>query len=281
MKKKLAALLLVGTMVFSVMACTSDSSNESTEISQEKSEKPVYLEETEISDLFSNPENFKGKYVKLSGKIFNGPDKEENYVAYQAWHDIQNSDKDFVFGMENPEEELSQGDYVIVDGVISGAFEGENIMGGTISCPMINAVSIERQSYMDAVVPTISEIVPENAMSEQNGIVLKVDKVEFAEKETRIYLTESNSSADKFSMWVYSIKIVQNGQQIEQDFTSSSSYEGNYAELSTDILPNASSSGVLVFPAMDSSAGFQIYAEGSSDNYELDFQPFTIDISPQ
>ena len=69
MKKKLAALLLVGTMVFSVMACTSDSSNESTEISQEKSEKPVYLEETEISDLFSNPENFKGKYVKLSGKI--------------------------------------------------------------------------------------------------------------------------------------------------------------------------------------------------------------------
>ena len=110
---------------------------------------------------------------------------------------------------------------------MSGAFEGENIMGGTISCPMINAVSIERQSYMAAVVPTISEIVPENAMSEQNGIVLKVDKVEFAEKETRIYLTESNSSADKFSMWVYSIKIVQNGQQIEQDSTSSSSYEGH------------------------------------------------------
>ena len=79
-------------------------------------------------------------------------------------------------------------------------------------------------------------------------------------------------------MWVYSIMVIQSGQQIEQDTSSMSAYEGNYAELSSDILPNASSSGVLVFPAMDSSTGFQLYAEGMSDNYELTFNPFTIDI---
>lgn len=58
-------------------------------------------------------------------------------------------------------------------------------------------------------------------------------------------------------------------------------YNGNYAELPYDILPNSSSSGVLVFPAIDSSASFQIYAEGYSDNWELEFAPFTIDISAQ
>ncbi len=281
MKKKIVTVLLAVALSCSVWGCSLNSSSNAPAASEEKSEEPVYIDETEISNLFSNPDDYKGKYVKLSGKIFNGPDKEENFVAYQAWHDIQNNDNDFVFGIENPEEDFFQNDYVIVDGIISGSFEGENMMGGTITCPMITAVSIEKQSYMDAVVPTIKEIVPENAVSEQNGVSLKVDKVEFAEKETRVYLTESNSSADKFSMWVYSIKIIQNGQQIEQDVTSGSAYEGDYAELSTDILPNASSSGVLVFPAMDSSAGFQIYAEGISDNYELEFQPFTIDIAVQ
>lgn len=278
MKKKIVTILLALCLCTSVTACSNDTS---TPAAKEESKEPVYLEETEIANLFSNPDEYKGKYVKLSGKIFNGPDKEENYVAYQAWHDIQSNDNSFIFGMENPSEDYSVDDYVIIDGEITGTFEGENMLGGTITCPMINAVNIEKQSYMDAVVPTITEITPENAVSEQNGISLKVDKVEFAEKETRIYLTETNSSTDKFSMWIYDIKLLQNGQQIEQDMASFSAYEGNYAELSSDILPNASSSGVLVFPPMDSSASFQIYAEGHSGNYELDFQPFVIDITAQ
>lgn len=281
MKRKMVTILLALCLTFSLGACGGTETTEEPKQKTAQKEEIVYLEETEISNLFSNPDEYKGKYVKLSGRIFNGPDTDENYVAYQAWHDIQNSDKDFIFGMENPTEELVMDDYVIIDGKITGTFEGENAFGGTITCPVIDAISIKKQSYMEAVVPTVSEIVPENAVAEQNGITLKVDKIEFAEKETRIYLTETNASSDKFSMYTFDIKIVQNGQQIEQDASSNSTYEGDYAELSYDILPNASSSGVLVFPAMDSSAGFQIYAEGSSDNYEIEFQPFTIDISPQ
>lgn len=278
MKKKVVTILLALCLSVSITACNNDSSVPAV---KEESKEPVYLEESEIANLFSNPDEYKGKYVKLSGKIFSGPDKEDNYVAYQAWHDVKNSDNSFIFGMESPSENYSLDDYVIIDGEITGTFEGENMLGGTIMCPMIHAISIEKQNYMDAVVPTITEITPENAVFEQNGISLKVDKVEFAEEETRVYLTETNSTSDKFTMWTYDIKILQNGQQIEQDMSSSSSYEGGYAELSSDILPNASSSGVLVFPAMDSSASFQIYAEGSSDNYEIEFQPFVIDIVAQ
>lgn len=237
------------------------------------------MADNEIANVFSDPEKYEGKYIRLSGKIFNGPDKEENYAAYQAWHDITNSQNDFIFGLED--DSFAVDEYVMVDGVITGTFEGENVMGGTISCPMIHADSVEKLSYMETVVPTLKEITLENAVSEQNGISIKVDKVEFAEEETRIYVTESNGSADKFNMYIYDIKIVQNGQQIEQDMSSQSIYEGEYEQLSSDILPNASSSGILVFPAIDSSAGFQIYAEGSSDNWELEFAPFTIDIAAQ
>lgn len=275
MRKRIVAILMICILLAGLWACGGNDGAE-----PENDEKE-YLSETEIANLFSDPESYKGKYVKLSGKIFNGPDTAENYVAYQAWHDAQNSTNDFVFGMENPEEDFNVDDYVIVDGRITGTFEGTNAFGTTIECPQIDAISIEKQSYMDAVVPTIKEITPENAVSEQNGISLKVDKIEFAEKETRVYLTETNASADKFSFSVYDIKITQNGQQISQDMSSMSSYEGEYPELSYEILPNASSSGVLVFPPIDSSAGFQIYAEGYSDNWELEFAPFTIDISAQ
>lgn len=278
MKKKILSTLLIAAMTLSITACGGDSS-ESQKESDEPKEKE-YVDVSEINNVFSDPDKYEGKYIQLTGKIFNGPDKDEDYVAYQAWHDITNSDKDFIFGLEN-DDSFAIDDYVSIDGVITGTFEGENVMGGTIVCPMIHADTVEKLSYIDAVVPTISEIVPENAVAEQNGISIKVDKIEFAEKETRVYLTETNGSSDKFSFSVYDIKIIQNGQQISQDSSSMSMYDGDYAELPYDILPNASSSGVLVFPAMDSSASFQIYAEGYSDNWELEFAPFTIDISAQ
>lgn len=277
-RRMLLAIFALCVSCFAV-GCGEGSSVDA-EVKEEKKEEIVYLEESEISDFFADPNAYKGKYIKLSGKIFNGPDSEDGYVAYQAWHDIDGNNNDFVFGMEDSGEQFQPDDYVIVDGKISGTFEGENAFGGTVTSPIINAISVEKQSYIEAVVPTIKELTPESAVFEQHGVSLKVDKIEFAEDETRIYLTETNSSTDKFSMWVYSMKIVQNGQQIEQGF-SSSSYEGDYPELASEILPNASSSGIVVFPALDSSASFQIYAEGSSDNWELDFTPFTIDITAQ
>ena len=279
MKKRFLAAFLVVVMALSLTACGS-SDSEKKEESPKKSSKKEYVPEDKINSVFSNPDKFEGKYIKLTGQIFYGPEKEDNISAYQAWYDTVTSSKDFIFGIEGGDT-FSFEDYVIVDGEIQGGYTGENLMGGEVTCPVINAISVKKITYIEAVVPTIKEITPENAVVEQNGISMKVDKIEFAEKETRVYITESSSAADKFSMYSYDIKIIQNGQQIEQDTNSMSPYEGNYPKLSDDILPNASTSGILVFPAIDNSADFQIYAEGYSDNFELTFSPFTIDIAAQ
>lgn len=278
--KRVISLLIAAVMCCGMLTGCGGGSSESGKDREKEPDKKEYVEESQISEVFTNPDDFKGKYIVLTGKIFTEPEKSDGTTAIQAWHDPQNAENNFITYYTG-NELFKTNDYVKVDGKIEGTFEGENMLGGTVTVPLISTDSIESLSYIEAVVPTISEIVPENAVVDQNGISLKVDKIEFAEKETRIYLTESNSSSEKFSMFTYDIKVVQNGQQIEQDMTSMSSYEGKYAELSTDILPNASSSGVIVFPAIDSSASFQIYAEGYSDNYELEFAPFTIDISAQ
>lgn len=275
MRKKILALLIAAMMV-ALSACGGTSPENKNDGKEEKIE---YVDESQIDEIFSNPEKFEGKYIKLSGKIFNGPDTEDGYSAYQVWHDIENAEDDFIFGIKD--NSFSTDDYVVVDGKITGVFEGENMMGGKIICPMIDAVSVEKQSYIEAVVPTLKEIVPENGICEQSGISVKIDKIEFAEKETRIYITATNNSGDKFSIYSFDMKILQNGQQIETDMASMSSYEGDYPELASNLLSGASSSGIVVFPAIDSSAGFQLYVEGYSDNYDLNINPFTIDIPAQ
>lgn len=276
MKKK---VLLTVTLILCLLltACGGNSK----ESKPKKPEKKEYIEETQISELFTNPNKFKGKYVKLSGKIFTAPEKDGENIALQAWHNPDSAENNFIVYYSSQDETFSTDDYIMVDGKIEGTLEGENAFGGKVELPLISAENIDVLSYMEAIVPTIKEIVPANAICEQNGISLKVDKIEFAEKETRVYLTESNASSDKFSMFTYSMKLIQNGQQIEQDTMSSSSYEGKYPDLASEILPNASSSGIIVFPVLDSSANFQLYVEGYSDNYELEFAPFTIDVSVQ
>ena len=277
--KRVLSMLLAACLCCGLLAgCGGNSETEEKQKKKEKTKE--YIEESQIAELFTNPDSFKGKYVVLTGQIFVEPEKSEGTTALQAWHDPQNAQNNFIIHYSGSES-FSTNNYIKVDGRIEGTFEGENMMGGIVTAPLIKADKIEVMSYIEAVTPTIKELTPENAISEQNGISLKVDKIEFAENETRIYMTETNSSVDKFCMSTYSMKIIQNGQQIEQDMASISSFEGAYAELASDILPNESSSGIIVFPVIDSSASFQIYAEGFSDNWELEFAPFTIDIAAQ
>lgn len=280
MKKKIFALLIVGILscgTLTFTACTT--SDNMTSSTGEQETVKEYVAESEIPNVFSNPEEYKGKYIKLTGQIFNGLEVDGDYAAYQAWHNFEDSDQDFVVLTDN--STLKQNSYISVDGEISDVFEGENMLGATITCPLINADSVEEMSYVDAVVPTISSLEPTDAAQVQHDIELKVDKIEFAEKETRVYFTETNNSDYKFSLYTYSMNVVQNGKQFEQDYTSDSIYSGNYPELSSDLMPGASSSGIVVFPALDNSMDFQITAEGSSDNYEIEFDPFIFEIKAE
>lgn len=290
MKKKICVALIMLSMAV-LTACSGgdsksssdapESSDNTEEDSDLENDEPEYISESEIIPLFSSPDDYAGKYVKLSGKIFNGPQTADNYSVYQAWYDPATASNSFIFGITNPTEVFAIDDYVTVDGRIVGSLEYENLYGNTLTALQIDAVSVEKQSYIDAVVPTIKEVVPENATATQHDITLKIDKIEFAEAETRVYITETNNSDNTFSLYTYDIRIIQNGQQIEQDSASTSMYDGNYPELSYDLLPGASSSGIIVFPAIDNSTNFQLYAEGSSDDYNLEFSPFTFDISVQ
>lgn len=274
MKKKLLTALLAATMALSMTACgsTGDSKNTQADAPQEK----VYVDESEISNVFSNPSEYEGQYIKLSGVIFNGPDISDETAAYQVWSDPVTYSRDFVFTTND--KTLVADNYVIIEGKLTGAFEGTTVIGTDLVCPMIEAETVTKSTYMDVVAPTIAEISPA-VSTEQHGITVSVDKVEYSDIETRVYMTITNASASTAGFGVYSARIIQDGQQIELDTSSSSTYMGNYPELSYDLSAGASTSGILVFPVIDQTKDFQVVLpDNYSDNWELEFADFALDV---
>jgi hypothetical protein len=107
----------------------------------------------------------------------------------------------------------------------------------------------------------------------QHGLAVTVSKVEFAAEETRVYVTVENGSGDEASFYSFNAKAVQGSTQYEPD-----SWGSDYPEVQSDILPGVSTSGVIVFEAMDPSAPTKIYLEGRAGSYSLDFEPYVFTI---
>lgn len=280
MKKLLFSMALI--LVLGLAACNSDEGKVNNSETNKTSEKSVTaeksnktIEDGDVAKLYTSPKKFKGYNYSFTGKIFTTPEKDDDAVYLQLWADPENSEYNTLVGYEDPNLEVADGDYVKVVGVIEDVYEGENMMGGTLIAPVIKATSVEVLSYVDAVAPTLETLATGETI-DQHGFVVQVEKIEFAEPHTRLYVTVTNNTKDSISFFSHSIKIVSNGKQFEEEYD----YEADLPELQSDILPGVSTSGVITFPTMDpTTTELQVHAEGYSNNYELDIEPFVIKVT--
>lgn len=275
MKKKIIVLMLAGMMALSSTACGGSSSSSDSQATSESSvsKKKEYVDD--INAVVSSPEDYKGKYIKFFG-IVSSIDQADGVYVYQVYTDPDYNDSVL---LEVPKElvkdSIKSNDYISIDAKIDGTYDGQTVMGVDSSWAYLEANSVEKTSYKESFGKASATWEFTDKVVEQNGISVSVTKVEFADEETRIYVTATNNSSDKFSLWSYSAIAIQNGQQYDQ--TYGNAYE-QYEELSSDILPGASTSGVICFDKLEP-AQFKLHMEGSSDNYEIDFAPFELDLA--
>jgi hypothetical protein len=224
----------------------------------------VYVDEADIQKIYGDPDAYAGKYVKLTGKVFN-IEKSDSQLFIQINQDIENYDNNtLVYYSGDDYPDVKDDDYVSIDGYITGSTSYENIVGGTISAPEVVAKSIEVISYVDAVVPTQKTIEP-NQVVEKDGYTLTLTKVEFAEKETRCYFTFENAGNSEFDLWDYETIIVQGSSQYNRSYN----YDGNYEELQSDIQPGVTTSGIVTFDGIDQNTDFSLIMTGyDNDSYE-------------
>lgn len=242
------------------------------EIGTYKDDVIIPMKGNEIKSLYTTPENFKDHYVEIIGRVFTAPEFTEDGVSLQMWSDIEKSENNTIVYIFDKDFDVKQDDYVRVVGKVGDAFEGENAFGGIVSAPTLIAKEYEILSYQDALMPTLKTIEV-NETQTQYGYSVTLQKIEFAESETRIYLKVDNQGSDSFSVYSFNSKITQAGKQYEEQ----DNWDAEYPEIQTDLLVGNSTEGIIAFPALNEGA-FSVIIDGSSDNWEEDIKPYTFNI---
>lgn len=263
-KRGLLVLILILTLCF-VPGCGGSESS--------SSESAKELAKEDYVKLYSDANTFKGYKVDMFLKVFS-VEKDNSGTFLQGFYDPEGMDKNTIVTIDDPNLDVKDGDIIHVIGIVEGEVTGENMLGAKLTAPKISASSIEKSDYATAFAPAI-KTVEVNEEQNQHGIVLKLEKVEFAEKETRAYLTVKNNSNNNASFYSFNAKAIQNNKQFE----TTDNWEAEYQEVQSEILPGVESSGIVLFPAIDPSAGaIKFLFECSSDDYLLDFNPYTFNI---
>ena len=114
-----------------------------------------------------------------------------------------------------------------------------------------------------------------NEEIDQHGFVVKLEKIEVAEKQTRAYLKVVNNMKDKISFYTHSTKLIVGNKQLEEEYV----YEANLPEVQSELLPGTETEGIIVYPALElDEPKLQYYAEGYSSDYEISIDPFVFEI---
>lgn len=266
--KKFCTFLICFVLCLGLVGCGGSKNTSKT------SKKKEFITEDEIDSMYSNPDKFKGKYVTLTGQVFGSPESEDDTTVFQMMGDPEEYEKNTIVHCKKTlAKDLKSDNYVIVTGRINGIFEGTNAFGGSVTAPQIEAEKIEISSYVDVMSPTLKS-VEVNDVRNSNGVTVTLQKVEFSPIETRVYISIDNQSANEYSFYSYNAKVVQNSKQFEYE----SNYYADYPEINSDILAGVKSEGVLVFKGLEQ-ASFRLVCEGQSDDYYLDRDTFTFDIT--
>ncbi|CAM3679513.1 DUF4352 domain-containing protein [Cytobacillus oceanisediminis] len=275
--KNLVKGFLIFILLFSLAACgsesTSGSNEEKTNTKDEDKSSGKLLTKEEFEKMYTDPKKYKGSKVEFYAKVFVEPEKDDDGTYLQVYAN-NNGERNTIVGIGDPDLDVKIDDVILVKGTVEDVFEGENALGGTITAPAIKAESIEKSDYATAFAPAL-KTVDVNKEIDQHGYIVKLNKIEVAESETRLYVKITNNTDTNISFYSFNAKVVSGNQQFEiQD-----NYEAGYPEVQSDILPGVESEGIVVFPAIPDSGTVKVLFEGSSENYELEFKPFEFEVT--
>ena len=229
-----------------------------------------FISGSDLSAAFTDIDSYKGYDTAFYGRVFSKEDDGTN-TYFQIWQDYINSNNNAIVVVSG-KPDISEDDYVYVEGRITGQFDGENAFGGKVTAMKIKATKVEKTSYMDLIVPT-RRSVDVNETKTQKGYSITVEKVEFADTETRVYVKAANNGKSNFNIYTYSVKAKQDKKQYEQK----DNFDADYKSLSSELMPDAEDDGIILLPAL-AQKDFTLIIEGSSDDWDESLKPFKFTI---
>lgn len=228
--------------------------------------------DSDFKILYAEPKAHKGSSVDITGKIFKGSEKEGNLIAFQMWQGGKASlDRNTVIYYEGSDPtEFVADDCVRVIGVSGKELEGTNPFGGIVIAPTINADSVEELDCIDVLYPA-KKVVNLGSTQTQDEIKLTMEKVEFADEHTRVYLNVENANTESEIYFSTSGVVAFQGNK---QFETTYAFDVDFPEIEYEIYPGILEEGVILFEPLDytlSEARFQFEVRGESFLDEFKF----------
>ena len=229
---------------------------------QQHEEEAAPLTSDETKSWLMGSTDYVGRTTTITGEVF-GIEYADGGVAYRIFTNPRANCGDTVVQYQGDEQDIVPGDYVRATGTIKEGTSYTTEYGAKHEATCLVADTIEESSYQAVVEPTLSKM-DLNLTAEQKGYSMTLEKVEFAQHETRFYVTVENKGAGSLAI-DGSAAVVQDGQQYSVELP----VEADYPSIGVTMHKGASVSGILCFPKLEPS-DLQLLVSASSNNYEQD-----------
>lgn len=179
-------------------------------------DKDNILPDKEEYKLYSSPEDYIGKSVDMNFVLSDSPEYDKKKDGYFAFG---NTSGDNYSSLKFTEEQfknssLNAGDSINIKGVIETDLSDDE---GRVY-PRIVVSEVKKVAFDQAMKPALYSYKGTESKTLQD-VTMKLDKVEFAKEETRVYLTiTNNSKVPLTTAWVR--PLVVDGQEITGSNTS-------------------------------------------------------------
>lgn len=261
--------IVVGVVAITAIVTTVFLLVRDTKPKYDKEGNPLFVELT--NEVYTNAKDYLGYHINIKGKVFQVMGDNGTSKGIQIWLDPDTCEQNLMIYYTS-DVEVKQDDYIMCSGYIDSVTKYKNAYDTELHVPLVYSTDLKKATYIDVMAPTTETVTPENLKQEKFGYSVSIDKIEFSEKETRVYATVTNNG--KALMNVGDAVIVQDGKQ----YNSESNYEANYDEIPYEIVKGASSSGIIVFPPI-SNNNFELTIDVHSDDFDEELEKFVFNVS--
>ena len=225
----------------------------------------------DAAELNNDPNTYKGAAIDFTGKVFDVQGSRGDYVL-QVYSDADKSDNNIIV-YTTDDGTFSEDDYIKVSGIVGGVYEGENAFGAALSVPTVTANSIEKLTADEALAPAKSVVNPKVTKT-VGGMAVTLEKVEYADTETRYYIHFNNPTSTEFSYYDFDANLVQSRKKIERIDV----YDRGDTDSDSEILANTEQDSKLYFAKVDEASPATLTLEITNNtSYDTSKLSFTIE----
>lgn len=199
--------------------------------------------------VHTGPELIQGRYVDLRARVYLGPEEHPSGDLFLAWVDFDNDQLSIAFVVPAAPVELAPDAFVQAFGVIDGVFTRRDSSGDEIVHPLVR---VQRVLVTDRVgIRPTRTLLRVGQTLEQRGVRVTLDRIEFADEETRLFVTVENQRQEIVSAFPTGLSV----EQRELDHPAIISVGPGVKPPRGRVEPGTTEHGAFQFPPFDLGGG--------------------------